>query len=83
MRHEVVWSTVPLAVYRELAAHLRQVPGVQADLLPQTAAGFDYDRSQVGGLWYELPDGAVTGGSPSAQSRVEQILTYYRDRHLV
>jgi hypothetical protein len=76
MRHEVVLPTMPLAVYREMAAHLRQVEGVAADLLPQTTPGFDYDRSQIGGLWYELSDDAAV------QARVDQILTYYRDRYL-
>jgi hypothetical protein len=78
MRHEVVLPTMPLAVYRELAAHLRQVEGVGADLLPQMTPGFDYDRSQVGGLWYELPVDAPD----AVQVRVDQILTYYRDRYL-
>ncbi len=76
MRYEVVLPTMPLAVYRELAAHLRQVEGVGSDLLPQMTPGFDYDRSQVGGLWYELPEDAA------AQTRVDQILTYYKDRYL-
>jgi hypothetical protein len=79
LRHEIVLPTMPLAVYRELASHLRQVEGVGADLLPQTTPGFDYDRSQIGGLWYELPGGAPQA---AAQARVDQILTYYRDRYL-
>lgn len=78
MRYEVVLATMPLAVYRELAAHLRQVAGVEADLLPQLTQGFDYDRSQVGGLWYELP----ATDSQAAQALVDQILTYYRNRYL-
>jgi len=36
---------LPLAVYREVAAHLQQVEGVETGLLPQTAQRFDYTQS--------------------------------------
>jgi hypothetical protein len=68
---------LPLAVYREVAAHLRQVSGVEVDLLPQTSQQFDYRQSQVGGLEIRYAETADT----AAQDRVEQILTYYGDRH--
>lgn len=67
---------LPLAVYREIAAHLRQVDGVEAGLLPQTSQEFDYLQSQVGGLW-------ITYGlevDNTAHQRVEKILAYYGDR---
>jgi hypothetical protein len=67
---------LPLAVYREVLAHIRQVVGVQAGLMPQTSPQFDYSQSQVGGLWIAY------GSEISAadRQRVEQILQYYGDR---
>uniref|UniRef100_A0ACD5H1V9 Uncharacterized protein n=1 Tax=Desertifilum tharense IPPAS B-1220 TaxID=1781255 RepID=A0ACD5H1V9_9CYAN len=68
---------LPLAVYREVEYHLRQVTGVQAGLLPQTSKTFEYRQSQVGGVWIEYPENL----SAEARSRVEQILAYYGDRY--
>jgi hypothetical protein len=67
---------LPLAVYREVAAHLRQIDGVNAGLLPQTSQVFDYLASQIGGLWISYQS------SPSAQTekRVEMVLSHYGDR---
>jgi hypothetical protein len=67
---------LPLAVYREVAAHIRQEIGVQADLMGQTSQEFDYFQSQVGGLWIEYPPEI----SQTDRQRVEQILHYYGDR---
>jgi hypothetical protein len=70
------WAKMPLAVYREVAAHLRQVSGVEVELLPQTAPQFDYTLSQVGGL-------RIHGeflAEPAAQARVLAILNYYCSR---
>jgi hypothetical protein len=68
---------LPLAVYREVAAHLRQVEGVEAELLPQESTQFDYRQSQVGGLSIRY-DAAADANS---RQRVTQILAYYGDRH--
>lgn len=67
---------LPLAVYREVLAHIRQVVGVQAGLMPQTSPQFDYYHSQVGGLWISYPPEI----SAADRQRVEQILQYYGDR---
>jgi hypothetical protein len=67
---------LPLAVYREVVAHLKQVDGVNAGLLPQTSREFSYAMSQVGGLWISYQPGVHT----LSQRRVEEILTYYSDR---
>ncbi len=67
---------LPLAVYREVVAHLRQVTGVEAGLLPQPSAQFDYNQSQIGGLWIRYPQGDDFEGQP----QVAQILDYYRCR---
>ncbi|OAB59076.1 hypothetical protein AY600_13670 [Phormidium willei BDU 130791] len=68
--------TLPLAVYREVVAHLRQVEGVAAGLLPQTAPNFDPKLSQVGGLWLDVPDNAPVDD----RQRLDVILEYYSDR---
>lgn len=68
---------LPLAVYREVAAHLRQVTGVEAGLFPQRSQEFDYLQSQVGGVWIRY----TTEATPASQHRVEQILAYYGDRY--
>lgn len=68
---------LPLAVYREVAAHLRQVTGVDAGLLPQSSQKFDYLQSQIGGLWLRYAPEA----NAATQRQVEQILAYYGDRY--
>lgn len=66
---------LPLAVYREVVAHLRQVDGVSADLLPQTSQEFDYLQSQVGGISLSYPD------LPSTGAQVDAILEYYANKY--
>lgn len=68
---------LPLAVYREVAAHLRQIDGVNTGLLPQVSKEFDYLQSQVGGVWIRYNADAAT----RCQPQVEAILTYYGDRY--
>ncbi|MEM1308511.1 MAG: hypothetical protein AAF892_18055 [Cyanobacteria bacterium P01_D01_bin.71] len=68
---------LPLAVYREVAAHLRQIDGVSTGLLPQTAKEFDYLQSQAGGLWIRYDAAAEERCHP----QLEAILTYYGDRY--
>ncbi|MEC4807061.1 MAG: hypothetical protein SAJ12_11940 [Jaaginema sp. PMC 1079.18] len=64
---------MPLAVYREVAAHLRQVEGVRVDLIPQTARQFSYDHSQIEGLLLSCPE--------DGQAQIRAILAYYEQRH--
>lgn len=68
---------LPLAVYREVAAHLRQVRGVEVSLIPQTSASFDYHESQIAGLSIEY----ATACSSVSRERVKQILAYYQNRY--
>lgn len=75
--YQLVCPKLPLAVYREVAAHLRQVAGVEAGIVPQTSTQFNYLESQAGGLWIRY--GPETDAL--SQQRVEQILAYYGDRH--
>lgn len=67
---------LPLAVYLEIAAHLKQVTGIQVELLPQTASEFDYLQSQVAGLSIDCRAVTVTD-----QSQVAEILNYYERRY--
>ncbi len=68
---------LPLAVYREIAAHLRQVEGVQVDLLPQTATEFDYLQSQVGGIRVAY----AAAIAPRCRPQVAAILAYYAEHY--
>ncbi|NEP43554.1 MAG: hypothetical protein F6K35_31740 [Okeania sp. SIO2H7] len=76
-RYQLSCPGLPLAVYREVAAHLRQVSGLKVGLLaPEGSLEFDYDRSQVRGLWMEYAEEA----EESDRQRAEEILAYYGDR---
>ncbi|MEM9008733.1 MAG: hypothetical protein AAGE59_35135 [Cyanobacteria bacterium P01_F01_bin.86] len=68
---------LPLAVYREVAAHLRQIEGVTTGLLSQTSTKFDYLQSQVGGLWIRYNADAAD----ICEVQIETILTYYGDHY--
>ena len=76
-KEKIEFANLPLAVYREIAAHLRQVPGVEVDLIPQSSPQFDYNQSQIGGLHISW---AANSTSESRQ-RVQQILAYYQNRY--
>jgi hypothetical protein len=73
------WSSpqMSLAIYREVEAHLRQVKGVEVEVLSQTSQEFEYLKSQAGGLSirYDLE------ADEESRRRVEQILAYYGDRY--
>ncbi|MEL6787628.1 MAG: hypothetical protein AAFO76_09510 [Cyanobacteria bacterium J06607_15] len=73
---------LPLAVYREVAAHLRQVEGINTSLILRSLehdpkAKFDYYQSQVAAL--QIDYGADT--SESERHRVSKILAYYAQRY--
>ena len=76
MSYSVQNSTLPLAVYREVAAHLTQVEGVHTRLTPQTSPQFEYTLSQIGSLEIEFSD----ANHSQARTQVERILAYYSDR---
>jgi hypothetical protein len=76
-RYQIRCEKLPLAVYREVAAHLRQVAGVETGLLPQMSQKFEYLQSQVGGLWIQY----TAAADQASHLRVEQILAYYGDRY--
>ena len=77
-KEKIEFAGLPLAVYREIAAHLRQVEGVEVDLIPQSSQEFDYNQSQIGGLSLSW---RANSGLESRQ-RVNQILAYYQNRYV-
>ncbi|MEH2351268.1 MAG: hypothetical protein V7K55_25335 [Nostoc sp.] len=77
-KEKIEFAGLPLAVYRELAAHLCQVEGVEVDLIPQSSQQFDYNQSQIGGLSISW---TANSGSESRQ-QVNQILAYYQNRYM-
>ena len=72
---------LPLAVYREVAAHLSQVTGVTTGLvtkpLKDGKESFDYAASQIAGLWIEHPQDL----SALSKQQIQAILDYYGDRY--
>ncbi|MGD1872674.1 MAG: hypothetical protein ACFB02_06440 [Mastigocoleus sp.] len=76
-REKVEINNLPLAVYREVAAHLRQVEGVEVNLIPQSESNFDYSQSQICGMWIEY----TLECEESGRLMVKQILDFYRNRH--
>ena len=78
LRYEIEFPNLPLAVYRELATHLRQVEGVETGLNPQQSQDFDYDRSQIGSLWIEYSETADI----ASRQQVDRILEYYQQRYV-
>lgn len=76
-QEKIEFPGLSLAVYREIAAHLRQVEGIEVGLIPQSSLEFNYNQSQIAGLWIS---GISTSNSES-QQRVQQILSYYRNRY--
>ncbi|MEH2063914.1 MAG: hypothetical protein V7K50_16890 [Nostoc sp.] len=77
-KEKIEFAGLPLAVYREIAAHLRQIEGVEVDLIPQSSQEFDYNQSQIGGL--SLSWRANSG--LECRQRVNQILAYYQNRYI-
>ncbi|MBE9127667.1 MULTISPECIES: hypothetical protein [unclassified Coleofasciculus] len=74
LKSQLACPGLSLAVYREVVAHLRQVDGVDAGLIPQASQQFDYYQSQVGGLWIDYADACDV----VSRERVQQILAHYQ-----
>ncbi len=70
----VRFPNLPLAMYREVAAHLCQVEGVETNLLSASGTEFNYDDSQVESLQIQLPN-----AKKQSQEQVETILSYYQN----
>ena len=70
----VQFTNLPLAVYREIAAHLCQVEEVETKLLQASTPEFNYDDSQVESLQIQLPV-----ANQQSREQVEEILAYYQN----
>jgi hypothetical protein len=68
---------MPLAVYREVAAHLRQIEGITVAFLTPIDREFSYTESQVGGLEITLADRCTDRD----RIWVDRLLEYYADRY--
>jgi len=77
LKYEIQFPGLPLAVYREIAAHLRQVEGVETGLYPTPSQQFDYNQSQVGALWIQYSQAIAL----ESRERVDQILAYYQNHY--
>ncbi|MFM8296405.1 MAG: hypothetical protein ACKN9E_17915 [Microcystaceae cyanobacterium] len=76
-QEKVSFHNLHLAVYREIAAHLQQVAGVQTRLIPQSAPYFDYQLRQVEALEISYPQSL-----PATEKQLlESILAYYAQRY--
>ena len=81
---ELTSPQLPLAVYREVAAHLRQVDGVDASLIMrpithQPGAKFDYYQSQIAAIRIDFAENINSKDRQQAQD----ILDYYAQRYQV
>jgi hypothetical protein len=78
LRSEILcYPNLPLAVYREIAAHLQQLDGVVTEFLPPTHTQFDYAHSQVGGLQINYPHPLPS----EVHQRLNAIIDFYGERY--
>ena len=78
-REKIVFAGLSLAVYREIAAHLGSLDGIKVGLIAQASEEFDYNQSQVSGLWIE----EAPNSNSQTRQWVRQILAYYQQRYSV
>ncbi|MGK7945848.1 MAG: hypothetical protein AB4058_15405 [Microcystaceae cyanobacterium] len=76
-QQQITYPNLPLAVYRELSAHLQQIEGVTVELLPQDAPSFHYAQSQIKALLLNAPESL----SETQQDQIKSILDYYAQIH--
>ncbi len=76
-KEKIEFLGLPLAVYQEIAAHLRQVQGVEVGLIPQSSPQFDYNQSQIAGLEISW----MPNSNAESRQRVKEILAYYQNRY--
>ncbi len=81
-KQQLTCPKLPLGVYREVAAHLRQVQGIDTSLILRSiehdeSEKFDYYQSQVAALEIKYTDKT----DETAQEQVAAILDYYARRY--
>ena len=76
-QERIRFPNLPLAVYREIAAHLQQVTEVKTRLISQSAKEFDYTLSQIEALEVSYPSHL-----PATEKQLlTSILSYYAQRY--
>jgi hypothetical protein len=70
---------LPLAVYRELAAHLNQVEAIDTELVWSNRQKFDYADSQIDSIWIKF----AAPLSDRSYALVESILNHYGSWQIV
>ena len=80
-QRQLTCPQLSLGVYREIAAHIRQVESVDASLILRStksdrSESFDYYQSQVAALQITYVE-----GKDDARQQVEEILEYYARRY--
>ena len=76
-QEKISYARLPLAVYREISAHLQQLPGVTTEIIPQQSQEFNYQQSQVDSLSIQYDRDL----DPACQDRLKEILNYYAERY--
>lgn len=70
---------LPLAVYREIAAHIQQLDSLEVTLLMQESTDFDYLQSQVGGICLN-PSPSLKSAEVQVGDRLTEVLDHYASR---
>ena len=76
-KETIAYPPLPLAIYREVSAHLQQVEGVKTVLIPQSSRQFDYAQSQIEAIQIEYP----VDLSNQEKQYLESILEYYGQKY--
>lgn len=81
-RQKITCKNLPLGVYREVVAHLRQVESIDASLILRSIdhdelEKFDYYQSQVSALQISYGENA----DETVKEKVAAILDYYAQRY--
>ena len=76
-KETIAYPQLPLAVYREVSAHLQQVEGVKTVLIPQSSTQFDYAQSQIEAIQVEY----LIELSSQEKQYLESILEYYAQKY--
>ena len=81
-QQRLVCPQLPLAVYREVAAHLQQVAGVRTSVIMRAiehdpVEKFDYYQSQVAALEVVCEENITE----LEEQRITEILNYYAQRY--
>ena len=76
-KETITYPQLPLAVYREVSAHLQQIEGVKTVLIPQSSTQFDYAQSQIEAIQVEY----LIELSSQEKQYLESILEYYAQKY--